>query len=561
MDPQTLQALWAVLTAVRESTGYPDVLFRIARAVSASVPCDRVTIYVRSSRRGLWMPAAEHGTPPAVVEAFVQHGYAPGTFPGESELAAGRSIEAVRGHTGPAMEDILARAQLAALRVVPLVFQQSDEAEGVLSCGFETTPGFTPSQAQLLDHIAPQIALLIRTARLEASHARLADRRTRLARCAAEVLEPGDLETMGARLCAASRSLFRATRSALLIVEDGLLVRRATAGVFPPTTPVHVPFDSEPVFREAIASGVPLVLNDFMNTPQGASRLAHLLRPAALLVIPLADDSGPAGCLTVVDVDEKYRFGPTDADDARLLGTFATVAVRKAILLEALQRANDAKSEFLASVSHDLRTPLNVLLGYTQLLSEGTFGRVNAEQTDTLQRMQRTANAQLALIDDLLDLARIEQGKLGCTLRSVHVGELVGSLREMLDALLRNRPIGFEVEVATDAVARTDRERLRQVLVNLLANAAKFTQAGCVRLVAARAGERVDITVMDTGPGMEPGIASQAMEPFVHGDSAAAGSGLGLAIVARLLHVLGGDVAIDSAPGRGTSVRVRLPAS
>src|SRR5690349_5303817 len=194
MDPQTLQALWAVLTAVRESSGYPDVLFRIARAVATAVPCDRVTVYVRSSRRGLWMPAAEHGTPPAVVEAFVERGYAPGTFPGEDELAAGRSIEAVRGRTNPGMEAILELAQLAALRVVPLVFQQGDEAEGVLSCGFETTPGFTPAQATLLDHIAPQIALLIRTARLEASHARLAERRTRLARWAAEVFEPGDLD-------------------------------------------------------------------------------------------------------------------------------------------------------------------------------------------------------------------------------------------------------------------------------------------------------------------------------------------------------------------------------
>lgn len=559
MEPQTLQALWAVLTAVRESSGYPDVLFRIAQAVAAAVPCDRVTVYVRSRRRGMWMPAAEHGTPAAVIEAFARHGYAPGTFPGEEELAEGRSIEAVRGRYGAAMDDILSLAQLTALRVIPLMYQ--DEAEGVLSCGFETASGFTETQAQLLDQIAPQIALLIRTARLEASHARLADRRTRLARCAAEVLEAGDLETMGQRLCAASRSLFRATRAALMLVEGGLLVRRATAGIFPPTTPVHVPFDAEPAFREAIASGVPLVLNDVMNTPQGASRLAQLLRPAALLVIPLADAAGPLGCLTVVDVDERFRFGAIDADDARLLGTFATVAVRKAILLEALQRANEAKSEFLASVSHDLRTPLNVLLGYTQLLAEGTFGDVAPAQADTLERMQRTAGAQLTLIDDLLDLARIEQGKLGCTLRSVHVGELVGSLREMMDALLRNRPIGFEVDVATDAVARTDRERLRQVLVNLLANAAKFTQAGCVRLVAARAGERVDITVTDTGPGMEPGIASQALEPFVHGDSPAAGSGLGLAIVARLLNVLGGDVAIDTAPGRGTCVRVRLPAS
>ncbi len=559
MDPQTLRALWAVLTAVRESTGYPDVLFRIARAVADAVPCDRATVYVHSRRRGMWVPAADHGTPPDVVQAFVQKGYGPGSFPHEDELTAGRSVYAERGSASPGMEEILQLAGLRALRVVPLIFQ--DQTEGTLSCGLDTTPGFTADQAQVLDQIAPQVALLIRTARLEAAHARLAERRTRLAGWAAEVLAAGDLETMGARLCAASRSLFRATRSALLLIEDGLLVRRATAGIFPPSTPVHIPFDAEPAFRDAIAAGTPLVLNDFMNTPQGQTRLASMLHPAALLVIPLADASGPVGALTVVDLDEKFRFGPIDAEDAQLLGTFATVAVRKVMLLEALQRASAAKSEFLASVSHDLRTPLNILLGYTQLIAEGTFGDVTVAQADTLARMERTAGAQLTLIDDLLDLARIEQGKLGCTMRAVHVGELVGALREMMDALLRDRPVGFEVDIAIDAVARTDRERLRQILVNLLANAAKFTQAGCVRLVAARTGERVDITVADTGPGMEPGIASQALEPFVHGDSPAAGSGLGLAIVSRLLRLLGGDVDIDTAPGRGTTVRVRLPAS
>jgi signal transduction histidine kinase len=201
-----------------------------------------------------------------------------------------------------------------------------------------------------------------------------------------------------------------------------------------------------------------------------------------------------------------------------------------------------------------------VILGYTDLLAEGTFGPVTTEQLDTLARMRRTAAAQLDLINDLLDLARIEQGKLSCRLRAVHVGELVGSLREMMEALLRGRPIAFDVDIATDAVACTDRERLRQVLVNLLANAAKFTQHGRVLLSALRVNDIVEIRVADTGGGMAPAMARQVLEPFVRGADVHAGSGLGLAIVSRLLNVLGGTLQIDSALGRGTTVRIELPA-
>jgi len=138
---------------------------------------------------------------------------------------------------------------------------------------------------------------------------------------------------------------------------------------------------------------------------------------------------------------------------------------------------------------------------------------------------------------------------------------LVPALRETMEMLLRDRPVRFEVAVAPDAVVATDPERLRQVLVNLLANAAKFTHEGCVRLVAARVDQHVCLSVEDTGPGMDPALGPDALEPFVRGAHESTGSGLGLAIVARLLPLLGGRLSIDSEPGWGTQVRVRLPAA
>jgi signal transduction histidine kinase len=121
--------------------------------------------------------------------------------------------------------------------------------------------------------------------------------------------------------------------------------------------------------------------------------------------------------------------------------------------------------------------------------------------------------------------------------------------------------VRFEAAVPEDVVARADPERVRQVLVNLLTNAAKFTNEGCVRLVAALEGEGVCISVEDTGPGIEPELRDRVLEPFARGSSPQAGSGLGLAIVARLIQVMQGTIAIDSAPGAGTRIAVRLPAA
>jgi signal transduction histidine kinase len=226
-------------------------------------------------------------------------------------------------------------------------------------------------------------------------------------------------------------------------------------------------------------------------------------------------------------------------------------------LAEALQH----KSEFLASVSHDLRTPLNVVIGYAQLLGEEAFGALNAEQRDTLGRIIRTSTTQMTLINDLLDLARIEQGKLAYHCKPVAIGDLVPQLRDMMDSLLRARPIRFETDVPHDAVMWTDPERLAQVLSNLLTNAAKFTNEGHVRLVAARDGSSVRVSVTDSGAGMDLHLRARALEPFVRGDADAPGWGLGLAIVDRLVRLLGGKIEIESRLGAGTTVAVVLPAA
>jgi signal transduction histidine kinase len=555
---QTLRVLEGVLAAVREASGYPDVLFRICRAVTRTVPCDRATVYVWSRRRQAFLPVADHGTPPEMVQDFVERGFAPGSFPFEEDLRQGRVVSAVRGDGSGPLDPLLSLARLHALAVLPLAFQGL--ADGTLSCGLHGPPAFSSEQLAGLESLAPHIAVVIQNSRLEARAGRLAERRARLAAWAAEVLGSRDLDEMSARLCEASRTLFGASRARLLLLRDGVLVGNNVAGA-PAERPFTLPLDAEAPVTDALRLRQVLVLNQFRET-----RYARTLRipgtpPASVLAVPLVDGAGPVGVLAVADLEHPFRFGTTDEEDARLLATIATVALRKGLLVEALTRANAAKSEFLASVSHDLRTPLNVIVGYTQLVAEGTFGPVGVEQADALGRVLRTAAGQLALINDLLDLARIEQGKLTCHPRAIAVAELEPSLRDTMEALLRDRSVRFETEIAADAIARTDPERLRQVLGNLLSNAAKFTQAGHVRLAAVCRDGRVAITVSDTGSGMDADLRARAFEPFVRGDGEAAGSGLGLSIVARLLPLLGGQLRIASEPGVGTTIELIFPAA
>ena len=274
--------------------------------------------------------------------------------------------------------------------------------------------------------------------------------------------------------------------------------------------------------------------------------------------------------IAVVGFSPGGRFVPVNALaflSAMTIVAFVTSAIAERLrrrefdnrtrLAEALRH----KDVFLASVSHDLRTPLNVIVGYAHLLREEEFGPLTAQQTDAIDRILRSTGNQLALITDLFDLARIEQGKLRCEKRAVAAADLAPVLREAMDALLRDRPIGFEVHMPRDVIAFADPERLRQLLMNLLTNAAKFTDAGSIRITAARDDRTVTISVIDTGRGMDPALVQRATEPFVRGDGEGAGWGLGLAIVARLARLLDGGIVIESAPGRGTTVRLRLPAA
>ena len=229
-----------------------------------------------------------------------------------------------------------------------------------------------------------------------------------------------------------------------------------------------------------------------------------------------------------------------------------------------VERANRLKSEFLASMSHELRTPINALIGYTALLLDGVLGDINTRQKDALQRGRAAAEHLLALINDILDLAKIEAGKMALHVEPVALRELVSEVALQIEPMIRKKMLDFSIDVATDCpVIQTDRTKVKQVMLNLLSNAVKFTTRGGVSVKARCAPGGVRIEVIDTGIGIREADLQAIWEDFRQVDQSRTreygGTGLGLSITRKLLDRLGGSVSAQSVYGEGSTFSVFLP--
>ncbi len=251
--------------------------------------------------------------------------------------------------------------------------------------------------------------------------------------------------------------------------------------------------------------------------------------------------------------------------EARARELEAVVAERTRSLLlekERTEEANRAKSQFLANVTHDLRTPLNAIIGYADLLSEEAEERNLEAFREDLGRIRRAAGHQLALVNDVLDLAKVEAGRLDVAAEPVDLSRFLSDLLATVQPMVTRNGNRLDTEgVESAGTIRTDPTRLRQILLNLLSNAARHTRDGVVRLEASREDGDAVLRVRDTGVGIAPAEISTLFEAFsqARGGDSKGGTGLGLAISQRLAHLLGGDISVESTPGRGSTFTLRIP--
>ena len=323
---------------------------------------------------------------------------------------------------------------------------------------------------------------------------------------------------------------------------------------------------------EAAEQGEPNQVGDLKNEP--ASAVNDLLIKAgyrARLLVPLVHSGETVGALVV----RRMEPGEFPKQTVALLQTFAAqsaLAIQNARLFSELATARDAadaanqtKSSFLANMSHELRTPLNAIIGYSEILQEDAADKEDKAAIDDLQKIEGAGRHLLGLINNILDLSKIEAGKMDVFIEPVDIQAL---LKEVLSIV---KPLADKTENVVDVICpadvgsfRSDQTKVKQCLLNLMSNANKFTSKGTLTLSVAReSNSQIYFRVSDTGIGMTEEQLGRLFQAFSQADASTTkrfgGTGLGLAITKHFCTMLGGDVTVESTPGKGTTFIVRLP--
>jgi signal transduction histidine kinase len=218
-------------------------------------------------------------------------------------------------------------------------------------------------------------------------------------------------------------------------------------------------------------------------------------------------------------------------------------------------------------VSHELRTPLNAILGYTSMIVQGVTGPASSPQKRALTRVDSNARHLLTIINEILDITRIEAGRMPLNATSFGIGELFDEVQAELEPIIKRSNLAVTTKLRGNVPSvRSDRQKVKQIVLNLLSNALKFTPAGSVMMTASfdPKAKQIAIAVKDTGVGIPIEDQAKVFEDFRQLDSSPArgygGTGLGLSICRRLANILGGTIELDSAPGKGSTFTLRLPA-
>ena len=302
----------------------------------------------------------------------------------------------------------------------------------------------------------------------------------------------------------------------------------------------------------------------------------------SVLSVPILQNDIIVGVLTLTHT-EPHHFAPADMNLMQAAADQIALALRTAQMYEEQQHlvselseakevaesANRIKSTFLANMSHELRTPLTAIIGYNELLREESTNLDRKTLVSSLEKIEVAAHHLLAIINDVLDMSKIEAGKTDVYLESVPVQELIENVLITAYPLIERSSNQFELNLAPDlGTIVVDQAKLRQVILNLLSNAAKFTDQGKISLsvsqhLQADLTNEIHFQVCDTGIGLTPEQIDSLFQPFTQADSSTSrkygGTGLGLAISQRFCQLMGGEIVIDSKPGMGSCFTVRLP--
>ena len=562
----------ALLEVARDLGGtlqLADILDHAQRHAAAVLPCDRVVTYDWDADRQRFRIKAHYGIPEHLLATAVEVEYGP-REPFMTWISSGKTLivnDVTRQYWLPT--DLLAQANVSALVAVPfLVRGVMAGLMMALRCG--DSPGFDEREVQLFEGIARQVAIAVQAAEAYRVQEEAAQFSAALARVGRELISSLDQPVLLSRLCHLTTEVLGCDFSHTFLWDEQ---EEAYAAVSSYGDPVEH-WESIRVLRipRSLVSGLIARLEQ-ADVAQVVVSEPQTLVPAPLpmkygitvgLYVALRRGGHLFGILTAGFRGRSEPFSSLQVRTAAGIGQLASMALANARLMEQMEASNRLKSDFVATMSHELRTPLNAIMGYDDLLLDGGFGPVPADQADILKRIGRSAHQLLELINATLDLSRLESGRLSIERAPVAVPDLLRALaEEMADA--PSKP-GVTLCWNVPAVLPrlyTDPVKVKVIVKNLIANALKFTDHGTVE-VAARAGDGgVQISVRDTGIGINAEILPIIFEAFRQADSSStrryAGVGLGLYIVRRLLDMLGGTISVETAESRGSTFSIWLP--
>jgi signal transduction histidine kinase len=469
--------------------------------------------------------------------------------------------------------------QVRTLIAVPLL--KDRDVGGVFAIFRQEVNPFTEKQIELLQNFAAQAVIAIENTRLLSE---LRARTDELARSVEELRVLGevsqavnstlDLQTVLDTIVSKAVQLSQTEAGAIYTFDSVKreLHLRATYGMnremIDALSHRHIGID-DPNIAPAIRQREPAQIADVREevlTPLNEIILRAGFR--ALLVAPLIHGEEVAGVLVV----RRKTPGAFSQNAVDLMKTFAaqsTLAIQNAGLFNEiadksrqLEIASKHKSQFLANMSHELRTPLNAILGYTELILDNIYGEAPDRMRTVLERVQTNGKHLLGLINDVLDLSKIEAGQLSLSLTDYSIQDMVQGVYTAVEPLATSKQLAFKTEIPGDLPpAHGDDRRLSQVLLNLVGNAIKFTDAGEVAINAAASNGAYTISVHDTGPGIAAEDQKKIFEEFQQADNSQTktkgGTGLGLSIAKRIVEMHGGRLWVESNPGHG-SVPLRV---
>jgi signal transduction histidine kinase len=324
----------------------------------------------------------------------------------------------------------------------------------------------------------------------------------------------------------------------------------------------------------AIVLRAPIEIPDILDpTTSYAGPLREpLLRDGlrAVLALPLLREGRVYGALTL-SRRNPGGFAPEVVELLQTVAEQSTLAIQNARLFREieqkgreLQLASQHKSQFLANMSHELRTPLNAILGYTELIIDGIYGEMPDTIREVMERVQKSGRHLLDLINDVLDLSKIEAGQLSLALTDYSFPDMVHTVTNSMEALAAEKGLNLTVDIEANLpIALGDERRIAQVLLNLVGNAIKFTEEGHLRIGASKANGKFLVSVTDTGPGIASSDQERIFEEFQQVDSSSTrskgGTGLGLAIARRIVEMHGGELWVESALGKGSTFYFSIP--